>query len=170
MSNTFTFRKAGINDIPLIQALAGKIWDEAYKEVLAKEQIGYMLEMMYSEKTIKEELSRNVVWEIISGNGRPFGFLSYSLEQGNAVKLSKIYIERDFRGGEAAKKAINHVIRYAQKNGRQEVYLTVNKNNRMAIRAYEKNGFSIVDSVVIDIGGGFAMDDYVMKFFVKPKR
>ena len=40
--------------------------------------------------------------------------------------------------------------------------LNVNKNNVQAIRAYEKNGFAIREAVVVDIGGGFVMDDYVM--------
>ena len=40
--------------------------------------------------------------------------------------------------------------------------LNVNKNNVQAIRAYEKSGFAIRESVVVDIGGGFVMDDYVM--------
>jgi ribosomal protein S18 acetylase RimI-like enzyme len=40
--------------------------------------------------------------------------------------------------------------------------LNVNKNNVQAIRAYEANGFAIRDAVVVDIGGGYVMDDYVM--------
>ena len=40
--------------------------------------------------------------------------------------------------------------------------LAVNKNNRSAIDAYLKHGFSIADAVVKDIGGGFVMDDYIM--------
>jgi len=38
----------------------------------------------------------------------------------------------------------------------------VNKRNVRAIKAYQRNGFEIADSVVTDIGGGFVMDDYVM--------
>jgi len=30
------------------------------------------------------------------------------------------------------------------------------------VRAYEKHGFAIRESVVVDIGGGFVMDDFVM--------
>jgi len=59
------------------------------------------------------------------------------------------------------------VKQYAAQNGKDYVFLTVNKNNRPAIRAYEKNGFAITDSVVTDIGQGFVMDDYIMKCFVK---
>ena len=43
------------------------------------------------------------------------------------------------------------------------MYLTVNKQNKMAIRAYEKQGFITVDAVVTDIGEGFVLDDCIME-------
>jgi ribosomal protein S18 acetylase RimI-like enzyme len=38
----------------------------------------------------------------------------------------------------------------------------VNKNNTKAIRAYQRAGFTIAESVVNHFGGGFVMDDYRM--------
>ena len=55
-------------------------------------------------------------------------------------------------------------------NDRNCVYLTVNKGNKRAIRAYEKSGFSITESVVTDIGHGFVMDDYIMKYYCNNKK
>jgi ribosomal protein S18 acetylase RimI-like enzyme len=46
--------------------------------------------------------------------------------------------------------------------GAARLMLTVNKRNSKAIAAYERNGFTITESIVVDIGGGFVMDDYVM--------
>ena len=80
------------------------------------------------------------------------------------LKLSKIYIDKNFRGKSIAADALRRVIDYAAIKGRDHVFLTVNKNNKIAIRAYEKNGFVISDSVVTDIGNGFVMDDYIMKY------
>jgi ribosomal protein S18 acetylase RimI-like enzyme len=163
------FRRAGIEDIAEIRALASRIWYEAYPEILSKEQIEYMLEMMYSERVITEELLGGVVWDLIVADGRSCGYLSYAFAEDNSVKLSKIYIEKDFRGKSIAADSLNRVVRYAAKNGKDYVFLTVNKNNKMAIRAYEKNGFTITASVVTDIGHGFVMDDHIMKYFVKPR-
>ena len=39
--------------------------------------------------------------------------------------------------------------------------LNVNKQNKDAIRAYERNGFKLYEKVKVDIGGGFYMDDYI---------
>lgn len=161
------FRQASIEDIAEIQALARRIWDEAYGEILSNEQIDYMLQMMYSEKVITEELLGGTVWELIAANGKPCGYLSYALAEDNSVKLSKIYIDKDFRRTSIAADSLNRVKQYAARNDKDYVFLTVNKNNKTAIRAYEKNGFAITASVVTDIGQGFVMDDYIMKYFVK---
>ncbi len=161
-----TYRQAVSEDIPGIQALARRIWEEAYNEILSKEQIDYMLEMMYSEKVLNEELSGGVVWDIILESGKPCGYLSYSSGEDNSVKISKIYIEKDFRGKTIAGDSIRRVVQYAARKGNYYVFLTVNKNNKRAIRAYEKSGFTITKSVVTDIGNGFVMDDYIMKYIL----
>ena len=158
-----SFQQVTTEDIPTIQALASIIWKEAYREMLSEDQIRYMLEMMYSEDVLIRELSNSVVWDLIFDGGTACGFLSYALAQDKSVKLSKIYIKESSRGKKIVEHAIARVVRYASANERDYVFLTVNKNNKRAIRAYEKNGFVIVSSVVTDIGGGFVMDDYVMR-------
>ncbi|MDA8431967.1 MAG: GNAT family N-acetyltransferase [Nitrospiraceae bacterium] len=162
------FRQAGIEDIPVIRALSRRIWEEAYRVMLSKEQISYMLEMMYAEKVITEELLNGTVWELIVVDGEPRGYLSYSPAEDNSVKLCKLYLEKPYRGTSIAADSLSRVVQYAARNGRDNVFLTVNRNNRAAIRAYEKNGFSVASKVVTDIGGGFVMDDYIMKCEVTP--
>ena len=164
----YMFRQARREDIGEIQRLARLIWDEAYGELLTKEQIEYMLPMMYSEGVIGEELLSGTVWELILADDTPCGYLSYGLSEGNSVKLFKIYIVKALRGTGIAADSLSRVKEYAARNGRGYVFLTVNKNNARAIRAYEKNGFGITASVVTDIGQGFVMDDYIMKCPVKP--
>jgi ribosomal protein S18 acetylase RimI-like enzyme len=161
------FRQASREDIAEIQALARRIWDEAYGEILSKEQIDYMLQMMYSEKVITEELLSGTVWDLIVADGKPCGYLSYAFAEDNSVKLSKIYIEKDFRRKSITADSLSRVVHYAARNGKDYVFLTVNKNNKRAIRAYEKNGFAVTASVVTDIGQGFVMDDFIMKYFVR---
>jgi len=134
--------------------------------MLSKGQIDYMLKMMYSADVLRKELADGAVWELIVAGNRTCGYLSYLQADDNSVKLSKIYIMREFRGRAIVTVALNRVKDYAALNGWDYVFLTVNRNNRRAIRAYEKNGFVIADSVVVDIGGGFVMDDYIMKCFV----
>ena len=39
----------------------------------------------------------------------------------------------------------------------------MNIHNALAISVYVRLGFSVRDTLVEDIGGGFVMDDYVME-------
>ena len=58
---------------------------------------------------------------------------------------------------------LDHVQEQCHKLGFDEVVLAVNKQNSKAIKAYQRNGFTIYDSVCNPIGNGFFMDDYLMK-------
>lgn len=122
-----------------------------------------MLDVMYSSGIITYELLNGVIWEILLDNDRPCGYISYSCGEDDSVRLSKIYLEKNSRGKGIAGVAIDRVVSYAARNGRKYVSLNVNKKNARAISAYQKNGFTITDSVVKDIGHGFVMDDYIMK-------
>jgi ribosomal protein S18 acetylase RimI-like enzyme len=47
--------------------------------------------------------------------------------------------------------------------------LAVNKRNEKAIAAYRKQGFAVRDSVCVDIGNGFVMDDFIMAKPLPPR-
>ena len=57
---------------------------------------------------------------------------------------------------------IARVEELARAAGATTLILNVNKHNVQAIRAYEKHGFATRDAVVVDIGQGYVMDDFVM--------
>jgi ribosomal protein S18 acetylase RimI-like enzyme len=50
----------------------------------------------------------------------------------------------------------------ARRRGLTLLWLTVNKGNP-AVKAYERLGFRIAADLVMDIGGGFFMDDFRME-------
>jgi len=52
---------------------------------------------------------------------------------------------------------------YTGEHGLGRIWLTCNKNNSRTLSIYKKLGFSIIDSIVTDIGNGFVMDDYVLE-------
>jgi len=67
------------------------------------------------------------------------------------------------RGKGLGKKAIQFIERLAKEKGVRKIALTVNKNNRDAIKAYERLGFKNLGSLIQEIGNGFIMDDYKME-------
>lgn len=154
------FQPASFSDIETLRNLAQKIWSQAYSKLLSPSQITYMLNWMYSVATIKKELQEGVIWEIIFDESTPIGFISLTIED-SSLKLNKLYIDPEFHGKGIGQLSIEHVKQVGRANGLKSLYLTVNKGNNKAIRAYEKAGLIRTDSKVFDIGEGYVMDDYI---------
>jgi RimJ/RimL family protein N-acetyltransferase len=157
------FRQATPQDIPTLRELATTIWHSCYPSIISGAQIAYMLESMYASEVIEEEMSRGVAWSVILDGAEPVGYLSYSPEPGTAdVKLHKLYLLPRVQGRGLTQRALALVKNAAVALGGRRLWLQVNKRNTQAIRAYERFGFKLGDSLICDIGGGFVMDDYVM--------
>ena len=150
-------------DLPAISKLAGVIWRAHYPGIISTEQIDYMLGKMYSLETLRAEVRSGICYECLLVGDEFVGFASYGpTEQPDIFKLHKLYLDTDRHGRGFGSMLLHHCEREAGKLGARRLMLTVNKRNGKAIAAYQRNGFSIGDSVVADIGGGFAMDDFVM--------
>ena len=81
----------------------------------------------------------------------------------NRFFISKVYLLKEHRGRGLIASVVRFYERLRRERGLDAMYLTVNKKNEMAIRAYKKHGFEIIDAVETDIGEGFIMDDYIME-------
>lgn len=156
------FRRACETDLATIRDLADRIWRSCYAHLLSEEQIGYMLQWMYSEEALQSDLHNGMVYELIVRGEQAAGYLSYSSIAGREWKLHKLYLLPEFHGAGFGQRALRHVTEDALVAGVQRLSLNVNKGNARAIRAYERAGFVIDHAVVNDIGGGFVMDDFVM--------
>jgi diamine N-acetyltransferase len=91
-----TIRPAGVNDIDTIHQLAHNIWPAAYKEILSKEQMDYMLDMMYSHEALQYQLeTQKHEFFLASDHDRPTGFASiqpkYKVSQA-LYRLNKLYV------------------------------------------------------------------------------
>ena len=92
------------------------------------------------------------------------GYIGYAAVQPkeDELFLSKLYIKASQRGRGYGRKVVEFLEGMARNKGLDKITLTVNKNNLDTIKAYEKFGFENLGPVVMDIGGGFVMDDYKM--------
>jgi ribosomal protein S18 acetylase RimI-like enzyme len=154
----------GETDLPAIARLAAVIWRACYPGIISTEQIDYMLDKMYSADTLLEEIRlRAIRYERLLVGDEFVGFASFGpAEQSKLYKLHKIYLHPAWHGRGIGSLLLRHCEHEACARGADRLMLTVNKRNSKAIAAYQRNGFAITDSVVVNIGGGFVMDDYVM--------
>lgn len=122
----------------------------------------YMVENFQTATAMEKQIRDGMdYYQVFSGEA-PIGYLAFK-EQGRELFLSKIYILSSLRGRGMGRKAMEFVEDQARNRGCQGISLTVNKNNSKAIGAYEKMGFVNQGHLETDIGGGFIMDDYLMK-------
>ena len=160
-----TFRTATARDIPVIQELSSRIWREHYPGIITHEQIDYMLRRMYATEVIENEIrERGYQYVIVTQGEEAVGYIAYRVDAPDAaVLISKLYLLPSLHGTGIGRRMLQQVKDDAVGRGARTVYLFVNRNNRKAIAAYERFGFTKAEAVVTDIGGGFVMDDYRME-------
>ena len=158
-------REAGRADIPVNRDLADKSWRTNYRGILSAEQIDYMLGLMYSENEIFRQLqSLNYRYYILETEQIPIGFLGFEGNyQPKTTKLHRIYLLATEKSKGYGKQAISFLKTQVQLLGNHRIILNVNKHNP-AKYFYKSQGFKIISEEVVDIGGGFVMDDYIMEF------
>lgn len=147
-----------------IAQLAGVIWRAHYPGIISPEQIEYMLARMYSLETLREEVChKGIRFERLLLGEEFTGFASYGpTEQAGVFKLHKLYLLPSAQGRGLGSQLLKHCENEAHKLGARRLTLAVNKRNTKAIAAYQRNGYTVMESVVNDFGGGFLTDDFVM--------
>lgn len=149
-------------DIDTLIALARRIWHAHYPGIIDVEQIDYMLERGYNRQVILGEIEQGVIWLSIWDGTAMIGFISVGPYGEKTMKLHKLYVLPDYHGQGIGARALAEVERIARSSGTDRLVLNVNKHNEKAIRSYGRACWKIVEEVVVDIGNGFKMDDYVM--------
>ncbi|MGI9653307.1 GNAT family N-acetyltransferase [Chryseobacterium sp. RLHN22] len=161
--------KATEENIPLIQDLAKRSWENAYAEILSVDQMKYMLENMYSEMEISAHLKNpNYHYYLVFDEtlNEYDGFLGYENHyEENTTKLHRIYLVPESKGKGLGKKTLEFLNEKVQESGDNRIILNVNKYNS-AQKFYESQGYTIYDEGIFDIGNGYVMDDYLMEKFV----
>lgn len=158
-----SIQSAGAEHLPEIAALAAVIWHAHYPGIIPPEQIDYMLARMYDVEVMQQEIVSGIVYDRLLVSGELTGFASYGPNSNSGeLKLHKLYVHPDYQRQGLGTLLLNHVEATARQRAFTHLVLAVNKRNRQALTAYLKHGFVIRESVVVDIGGGFVMDDYVM--------
>jgi GNAT superfamily N-acetyltransferase len=149
-------------EVPLVSELAGRIWRAHYPSIISREQIEYMLALMYDVAQLRRDLSRGVAYELLFDGERAVGFCGYE-QIGGELKLHKLYLEVEEHGRGLGSLLLRHVEDEARRRGVGTVVLGVNRHNAKAIRAYERNGYAVRQELRTDIGCGFVMDDFIME-------
>lgn len=161
-----SIKRATLDDLPTIHELAHKIWPAAYSDILSQEQLEYMLDLIYSLSSLHHQLiDLKHDFFIVLDKNIPAGFASVSQKELNSTtyRLHKIYVLPQQQGSGIGKLLLTHVINSIKLSGGTSLELNVNRHNK-ARHFYEKTGFKIIGEEDIDIGKGYFMNDFIMRF------
>lgn len=155
-------------EISAVSDLAFTIWNEHYVPIIEQAQIDYMLGKYQTREAITVQIrEEKTEYYLIHTALVPIAYVAI-IEKPGEVFLSKLYVLERERGKGFGRIAINFISARCRVKNLEYITLTVNKNNHIAIKAYEKLGFEKYGEVVTDIGSGFVMDDYMMRLTVVP--
>lgn len=147
-------------------ALAREIWTEHYTPIIGPEQTEYMLGKFQSPAALASAMEDGYRYYFIYEAGVPAGYIGFRAE-GGEMFLSKLYIKKEFRGRGLARDTVNRLSALCRMEGLGGIWLTVNRHNSGSIAVYRALGFAPLREQVSDIGGGYVMDDLVLKLTVQ---
>ncbi len=166
--------RAGLPDRAFIRSVSERTWPSTYGHIISQEQIDFMLDWMYSDASLENQMNSDCEFYIASFKNyntelEPIGFCSVSPTEekeksinSKAHKLNKLYVLPTAQGTGAGKALLNKAIEVAKAGGSPSLFLQVNKQNT-AYHFYLKKGFVKESDFKFDIGNGFYMDDYIMR-------
>ncbi|MFI4924674.1 MAG: GNAT family N-acetyltransferase, partial [Vicinamibacteria bacterium] len=147
-----------------VQQLADVVWRAYYPGIVPLAQIDYMLARGYSDvalaKFVRDDGAGLALARV---DGELVGFAAWHRHREPATtKLDKLYVlpQRHRKG--IGRALIGHGGAAARRDGARTLILNVAKRNVKAIAMYRACGFDTREATVVDIGGGFTMDDYIL--------
>ena len=160
----FNIAPATEKDIPAIIEIAEKTWWRAYSQILAAEQIRYMLQTIYAPETLRSQIvNAGQAYLVLTEHGVSVGFASFGQkgQDSGVYKIHKLYVLPEYQNKGYGLALIDDIkARLAQRNI-SAVELNVNRFNP-ARHFYERLGFKIIREEDIPIGP-YWMNDYVMQ-------
>ena len=171
--------------IAVAARVAADIWGGYWPPIIGQAQTDYMVSNMQSPEAIGRDIREKgyLYYLLRDASGAIVGYTAALIEDfsddpdnprarahGHAICdralsrlfISKIYLYPEQRGKHYASRVIEFYEELCRAERLEAMYLTVNINNELAIRAYLGRGFETIEDLAAPIGQGFVMDDHIM--------
>ena len=156
--------KANETHIPAIIAIANITWQDTYKNIITQEQISYMLNLFYTQNTLRSQMQDPLhhFWVLLQ-HDEVLGY-AHCIEDKNEAtvfKLSKLYVLPQYQGKGIGKCLLFFIENECYELKKNIITLNVNRQNP-AKDFYLKMGFEIVKEVDIPLDK-YWLNDYIME-------
>ncbi len=160
---------AKLADIPLLREIAIPSFTDTYKDILPEGQNEYMLDLMYSEASLREQFAEGYRYFILYSDSQAVGYLSLQRreeEDGRPmVYLDKVYLLPSVQGRGLGRELFEFAFAESRRmcDGGCRMELSVNRFNAKAMAFYTKMGLTIRSSIYLKLGDSdFYRDDHFM--------
>ena len=150
-------------EVTKLELFAAEIWREHYPSIIGAAKVEYMLQKFQTTEALMAQIKEGMQLFWINDEDEHAGYAAIKRQENTYLFVSKFYVHKRFRGKGIGKSTMKWLSSKAAEMHLDGLELTVNKNNASAISFYEALGFENILSQKVDIGGGFYMDDYVMR-------
>ena len=150
-------------DIERMSRLATGIMKKHYDPIVGSKVNDHMLEKYQSVRGIADEINGGAEYYFVSLDGDDIGFVAVDAKR-DYLYLSKFYLDIAHRGKGLASEMMAFVKDYAKSRGLKSIKLNVNADNDNSVGAYKHFGFEVVEEYQRDVGDGFSVHDYVMRY------
>jgi GNAT superfamily N-acetyltransferase len=165
-----SMRPADLDDINTIGFLAQQIWPDTYGDIVAPEQLHYMLNLIYSPVSLRRQMvDQRHQFLLVEEGEEAIGFASWSAtEEPGVFKLHKLYVLPGQQGKGLGRSILEFIFQAIHPQGAKVLQLNVNRFNK-ARQFYERLGFIVIKEEDIPIGNGYFMNDYIMEAVLAPR-
>lgn len=160
--HTLLVREMEPGDADTVSALATRIWREHYPGIISEAQIEYMTQRMTSSEALLASLQEKEqrVW-LLYDDGALVGYAALEQTGEKEWYIDKIYVDTARHRSGLGSYLLASLTRMLDPKA---LTLRVNRKNVKAVNFYFKHGFAIDRVLDTDIGGGFTMEDFVMRW------
>lgn len=165
LNTDIKFVQAQPNDWSIIHSIAHRTWPATYGDLIGPDQLQYMLDYIYSESALKEQMEKmNHVFTLVYKDGSLVGFVSVeeNYQSSEQLMIHKLYVLPELQGQGFGKVILNYICSKAKETGHSSVRLKVFFKNKKAIFFYKHFGFLIQSEEETKFENGYRILDYVM--------
>ena len=160
----YILKKATSDDIPLIHEMAGQAFPHTYREILSPEQLAYMMDWMYSSKSLRQQIEQDGhVYFIAYDKDVPCGYVSVQPQAADVFHLQKIYVLPQWQGKKVGRFLFEAAVTYIKCVHPSPCLMELNVNRyNKALGFYQHMGMRKLREGDFPIGNGYYMNDYIM--------
>lgn len=155
-------KKATPPDAGAIAEMAARIWRAHYIPIIGAQQVEYMLTNMHAARNVVEQMQKDQMFCFILDGDDRIGYTSWSTPAKGELFIGKFYIDPEKQGKGIGKRVFGEML--DMNPDVNTIRLTVNRKNYKSINFYFRLGFVIDEVKDFDIGNGYFMNDFIMKW------